>query len=191
MSDRVASAALAAIESARAQAVSILCLPELCISGYGCEDAFHSPGLQQMAQRVLLEILPETRGMIVSLGLPILHGGGLFNTVCLAVDGQIAGFVAKQNLAGDGIHYEPRWFKPWPEDVRAEITLDGHTYPIGDLLFDVGSVRIGFEICEDAWTAERPGRDLSMQGVDIILNPSASHFAFGKHRIRRRLVLEG
>src|SRR5690606_20897235 len=26
---------------------------------------------------------------------------------------------------------------------------------------------------------------------DIIFNPSASHFAFGKHEIRRRLVLEG
>ena len=27
--------------------------------------------------------------------------------------------------------------------------------------------------------------------MDVILNPSASHFAFGKHEIRRRLVLEG
>lgn len=28
-------------------------------------------------------------------------------------------------------------------------------------------------------------------GVDIILNPSASHFAFGKHEVRKRFVLEG
>jgi NAD+ synthase (glutamine-hydrolysing) len=28
-------------------------------------------------------------------------------------------------------------------------------------------------------------------GVDIILNPSASHFAFGKMEIRKRFVLEG
>ena len=28
-------------------------------------------------------------------------------------------------------------------------------------------------------------------GVDVILNPSASHFAFGKDEIRRRFVLEG
>jgi NAD+ synthase (glutamine-hydrolysing) len=49
---------LAAIRAARDQQVSILCLPELCISGYGCEDAFHSPGVQEMARRVLLEILP-------------------------------------------------------------------------------------------------------------------------------------
>jgi len=30
-----------------------------------------------------------------------------------------------------------------------------------------------------------------LMGVDLILNPSASHFAFGKQEVRRRLVLEG
>ena len=39
--------------------------------------------------------------------------------------------------------------------------------------------------------AERRGAALSLAGVDLILNPSASHFAFGKHVVRRRLVLEG
>jgi NAD+ synthase (glutamine-hydrolysing) len=52
-------------------------------------------------------------------------------------------------------------------------------------------VRIGFEICEDAWVAGRPAAALAARGVDLILNPSASHFAFGKDEIRRRFVLEG
>jgi len=52
-------------------------------------------------------------------------------------------------------------------------------------------VRIGFEICEDAWVAQRRGAELALTGVDLILNPSASHFAFGKQEVRRRLVLEG
>src|SRR5690349_16337060 len=64
-------------------------------------------------------------------------------------------------------------------------------YPIGDLVFDVGDVRIGFEICEDAWVANRPGTDLALRGVDIICNPSASHFAFGKFVVRQRFVTEG
>jgi NAD+ synthase (glutamine-hydrolysing) len=63
--------------------------------------------------------------------------------------------------------------------------------PIGDLRFDCGGVRVGFEICEDAWAAERPGASLAARGVDLMLNPSASHFAFGKDEIRRRFVLEG
>ena len=180
-----------AIEEARRRDVSILCCPELCISGYGCEDAFHSPHLQATARSILLDVLPHTKGMIVSLGLPMLHNGALFNTACLVVDGSIAGFVAKQNLAGDGIHYEPRWFKAWPDGIQSQVELAGERYPIGSLIFDCGGVRIGFEICEDAWVANRPGSDLAKRAVDIILNPSASHFAFGKHAVRKRFVMEG
>src|SRR5262245_9473510 len=182
---------LAVIAEARRRGVTLLCLPELCISGYGCEDAFFSPGVQRMALRVLEEILPEARGMIVSLGLPLLYHDTLYDAACLAVNGQIAGFTAKRYLAGDGIHYEPRWFKPWPLGRRAEVTIGDRGYPIGDVYYDCGGVRIGFEICEDAWVAHRTGAELSSRGVDVILNPSASHFAFGKMAIRERFVLEG
>src|SRR6187455_3382158 len=103
---------LAAIDDAKRQGVSILCLPEMCIPGYGCEDAFHSPGTHAMALQVLQEILPSTNGIV--------------------------GFVGKRYLAGDGIHYEPRWFKPWPDDVRAEVTVGGQACPMGDIYFDVG-----------------------------------------------------
>ncbi|HEY2146383.1 MAG TPA: NAD(+) synthase, partial [Pirellulales bacterium] len=168
-----------------------LCLPELCISGYGCEDAFLSPGTQRMAWRVLTEILPETRGMIVSIGLPLLYQNALYDAVALIVDGAVAGFTAKRYLAGDGIHYEPRWFKPWPLGRRVMATIEGADYPLGDLFYDCGGLRLGFEICEDAWVADRPGAELARRAVDIILNPSASHFAFGKMAIRERFVLEG
>jgi NAD+ synthase (glutamine-hydrolysing) len=181
----------AAIAGARDRSVSILCLPELCLTGYGCEDAFPAPGTQREALRLLEEIRPLTKGLIVSAGLPLHFGGGLFNTACLLVDGEVLGFVGKQNLAGEGIHYEPRWFKPWPAGVRSDVTLNDCRYPIGDLIFDVDGVRIGFEICEDAWVAERPGSHLAREAVDVILNPSASHFAFGKHDVRKRFVIEG
>ncbi len=182
---------LAAISEARTRGVSVLCLPELCITGYGCEDAFHSAATHRTAWDVLQSILPETEGMIVSLGLPIFHRNALFNTACLAVDGRIAGFAAKRFLAGDGIHYEPRWFKPWPGGVKSEIERSGSSFLIGDLIFDCGGIRIGFEICEDAWVANRPGAGLARQSVDLLLNPSASHFAFGKIDVRRRFVIEG
>ncbi len=182
---------LGAIADARREGVSILCLPELCITGYGCEDAFLSRGVHQAALQVLEEILPATEGMIVTLGLPILHHNAVIDCAVMICDAHILGFVAKKHLAGDGIHYEPRWFKPWPDDLRSETVVAGKRYPLGDLFFDCGGVRIGFEICEDAWVAKRPGGELSQRGVDIILNPSASHFAFGKHEVRKRFVLEG
>lgn len=180
-----------AIEAARADGASLLCLPELCITGYGCEDAFHSAGIRQSAIDALTEVLPMTAEMVVSVGLPLMYAGGIFNAAALMVDQSLVGFVCKQHLAGDGIHYEPRWFKAWPAGVQGEIEINGVDYPIGDLIFDVGGIRIGFEICEDAWVGSRPGASLAARGTDIILNPSASHFAFGKHDIRKRFVLEG
>jgi NAD+ synthase (glutamine-hydrolysing) len=180
-----------AIAEARRAGVGILCLPELCITGYGCEDAFLAPATQRLAGEVLSELLPETRGLVVSVGLPVRHNKAVFNTCALLADGKVLGLVAKRALAGDGIHYEPRWFKPWPLGKQSAVELLGRSVPIGDLYFDLGGVKIGFEICEDAWIAERPGALLSQHAVDVILNPSASHFAFEKHEIRRRLVLEG
>ncbi len=182
---------LSALREARAAGVSVLCLPELCLTGYGCEDAFHAPGTAQRAERMLADLLPETAGSVVAFGLPVLHHKALFDAAALAVDGRLVAVVAKRFLAGDGIHYEPRWFKPWREGERAMVHLAGHDVPIGDLLVEVGGVRIGFEICEDAWVAGRPGAALASAGADIILNPSASHFAFGKIDVRRRFVTEG
>ncbi len=186
---------VSALDDARARGADVVCLPELAICGYGCEDAFYAGWLRRTSLRRLGAILPATRGLVVTLGLPVMHRNALFNSCCLAVDGRIAGFVAKRHLAGDGLHYEPRWFKPWPEGERAEFEggadLPGGPWPIGDLHFDIGGVRFGFEICEDAWVASRPGAALAARGVDVILNPSASHFSFGKQEVRRRLVLEG
>ncbi|MBX3419680.1 MAG: NAD(+) synthase [Pirellulaceae bacterium] len=181
----------AAIDQARDAKSSVLCLPELVLTGYGCEDAFHSPGVQQTAVAMLQRLLPATSGLIVSVGMPLMYAGGLFNTACLIVDRKIVGAVAKQHLPGDGIHYEPRWFKPWPRGIHGRVDIGGQTFPIGDIFFDIGGIKVGFEICEDAWVGTRPGGSLASRGVDIILNPSASHFAFEKHAVRERFVLEG
>lgn len=185
-----------AIEHARAEGATLLCLPELAITGYGCEDAFFMDGLQDTAFAQLEALAPLSRGMVVAVGMPVFHEKALYNAAAVLADGKIVGFVAKQFLAGDGIHYEPRWFKAWPAgevDVLERTDADGsiRRYPIGDLVFDIGDVRIGFEICEDAWVANRPGTDLALRGVDILCNPSASHFAFGKFGVRQRFVIEG
>jgi NAD+ synthase (glutamine-hydrolysing) len=180
-----------AIHQARAEKISILCLPELCISGYGCEDAFLAPGTLVQSLRVLQHIVPHTQQMIVAVGLPLAYQNRVYDTVCLLVDGKICGFVAKRFLANDGIHYETRWFQTWQQGIRTHIDIAGSSYPIGDIYFNCGEVRIGFEICEEAWVANRPGIQMAQRGVDIILNPSASHFAFAKHPIRKRFVLEG
>jgi NAD+ synthase (glutamine-hydrolysing) len=131
----------AALAMARDEGVSLLCLPEMCITGYGCEDTFHSPGVWATSWDILHELLPETKGLVACLGLPVFHQDSVYNAVALVADGQIAGFVAKQFLAGDGIHYEPRWFKPWPAGVRSRLYRGGEC-PLRERARAVGGRRL-------------------------------------------------
>ncbi|MCD8533920.1 MAG: NAD(+) synthase [Verrucomicrobia bacterium] len=179
-----------AIDSARNLGAEVLCLPELCLSGYGCEDQFLASSTTAEAWNRLMDLVPWTKSLIVSVGLPLDVHGRIYNAAALLVDGHILGFYLKQNLARDGIHYEPRWFRAWPSGSTTAIQKDGKSYPVGDFLFDVGGLIIGYEICEDAWVANRPGRRYSAESVDLILNPSASHFAFGKNKIRENFVTD-
>jgi len=178
------------IRLAKQEKVDILCLPELCISGYGCEDTFFSNNVLSQSLESLKKILPETENILVTLGLPMLYENSLYNVVAVICHKQILGFVAKQELAGDGIHYEPRWFKAWKEHLVVQYVWEGQKYPFGDIIFEVDGVRIGFEICEDAWNGNRPAQRHYLKNVDLILNPSASHFAFGKTKIRDLIVKE-
>jgi NAD+ synthase (glutamine-hydrolysing) len=181
----------AALDAAREAGVGILCLPELCITGYGCEDMFFAAGVQRRAMELLCDLVPDTQGLVACLGLPVYHDGGVYNAAAVACDGRLLGLVAKQHLAGDGIHYEPRWFRRWPPGAVNEVEIGDKAYPLGDLLFECGGVRIGLEICRDAWVADRTGARLAQRGADVLLNPSASHFAFAKQLVRERFVLEG
>ena len=188
-----------ALSLANARGVKILCLPEMAITGYGCEDHFLSEAVRNTAWETLQELLRYTEGLFTCFGTPYLLHNALYNVMVCVYDKEIIGIVPKQHLAGDGLHYEPRWFKPWPSGIRTVCNaatklwrdLQKSPIPIGDFIFNIDGVNVGFEICEDAFVAERPGNTLAKRGVDIILNPSASHFAFGKRITRERLVTEG
>lgn len=189
--DNNANNIIAAIEKAKKQKIEILCLPELCITGYGCEDLFLSDWLPEKAMEVLVSLLPYCDGITVSFGLPLIHNGKLYNCACLVKDKEILGFTAKQNLAKDGVHYEPRWFTPWVSGTQATTEVDGVQYSLGDVTYEIHGIKIGYEICEDAWVKEglRPARILCKQKTNLILNPSASHFAFGKSQFRYGLII--
>ncbi len=107
-----------AITKAKKQGVDILCLPELCITGYGCEDMFLAPWVEQQALEEVSKILSHTAGITVTLGLPMWYENQIFNTVCLVSNGKILGFQAKQKLPNYGVHYEQRWFTPWSQGQK-------------------------------------------------------------------------
>lgn len=179
---------LEAIQSAQREKVEILCLPELCITGYGCEDTFLSEWLAKEAMLQLLEIVQETKHIAVVIGLPVRFKSKNYNCIAVVENKILKGFYAKHHLANEGVHYEPRWFSSWPIGLVDSIEINNIQVPFGSITSELAGIKCGFEICEDAWHEERPAKYLQKIGVSLILNPSASHFAFGKAAFREKLV---
>jgi NAD+ synthase (glutamine-hydrolysing) len=182
-----------AIQQARSLNVKILCLPELCLTGYGCEDVFLSEWLVRAAWKHLLSLVDLCAGITVSVGLPVRVNGATYNGACVISHQKILGITLKQNLAKDGVHYEPRWFEEWAANEVTTLDEFYQHVSAGDLIYEAEGIRFGFEICEDAWRkTNRPGYRLCERGVDLIMNPSASHFAMGKSLIREQeVIIEG
>jgi NAD+ synthase (glutamine-hydrolysing) len=180
---------LQAIAAGKEAGIKILCLPELCITGYGCEDMFLSEWLPEKAWEELLKLVPFTHGITVSVGLPVRIDDTTYNGACVISNAKISGITFKQNLANDGVHYEPRWFKEWKPGTVQEIIRGDQTIQVGDVIYEAEGIRFGFEICEDGWRKDRPGYRLSKRNINLILNPSASHFAMGKSLLREQSVV--
>ena len=176
-----------AIEAGRNSKIELLCLSELCISGYGCEDMFLHPWVADKCLEILNLIIPKTTDIGVTIGLPLRIEGKIYNGLAFVDDCELKGFYLKQRLPKDGIHYERRWFEPWPTAKTSVLSFQDEEYPIGHICLNFKDKIIGFEICEDAWVADRPAL-YNPERVDIILNPSASHFAFGKYLKRCEII---
>lgn len=179
---------LEALSQAKKNNIELLCLPELCITGYGCEDWFMAEWVLERALDETIEISKKGPSLAYTLGLPLRINSQIYNCVAFINENKIQGFTAKQSLANDGIHYEKRWFNAWPRRKHQLYRNGDHVYPVGELLYNLKGLTVGIEICEDAWQADRPAQRYLEKDVDIILNPSASHFAFNKTIRRQELV---
>lgn len=177
------------LKQARKEQVDLLVFPELSVTGYGCEDLFLSHWLPQKAMDLLPELIQETAGLFTTFNLPVRHKGVLYNCAVVVQNQKLLGIYAKQFMALDGVHYEPRWFQPWPIGVIETFSWGELQCEIGDLTFQFGPWHLGIEICEDAWRGdERPAYRLARKEVNMIINPSASHFAMQKTIERIDLV---
>ena len=179
-----------AIEEAKSLKADLLLLPELCLTGYNCEDLFLSQWLSQTAFDKLLQVKEWCDGLVVCMGLPVRLENKVYNTACVIKNKGILGFTAKQFMAKDGVHYEPRWFEPWPANMIQQFQVYGQLYSIGDIIYEEQGVKFAFEICEDAWVLNRPAERHAQKGVQLMLNPSASHFGLSKTEIRHQLVMK-
>lgn len=184
------------IESLMARAegmgVEILCFPELCITAYSCQDLFGQQLLLEEAEGGLLRIMELSRNLNITVivGLPIQLNGVLLNCAAVVQGGKVHGLVPKTYLPNYNEFYEHRWFAS-STVVPAGSTFKfcGQSIPVSSqLVFTLGDVNFGIEVCEDLWAPIPPSSLLSLAGADLIFNISASNDIIGKHSYLRSLI---
>ena len=187
------------IESLMAQAegkgVEILVTPELCITGYSCQDLFREQLLLDKSEEGILQLLDFTRKLdtILIVGAPVLVNSLLYNCAVVIQRGQILGVVPKTYLPNYGEFYEKRWFASAQDLNPTDIYLAGSPVHVSSepMLFTTGDgVKFGVEICEDVWAPIPPSNNLALAGADIVFNLSASDELIGKHDYLRGLLAQ-
>ena len=182
------------MEECAKEGAKIVVFPELCITGYTCQDLFLQEKLLQGAEEELLQIAECSVAIdgIFFVGLPYEINGKLYNMAAVISGGEVLGMVPKSFLPNYNEFYERRHFTPGAE-LCTEVTLsDGSVVPVDrDLLFtcdNMRRLRIGVELCEDLWTPNPPSIGHALAGATVIVNLSASNEITGKDSYRRELV---
>ena len=185
---------LKVIREAAAQKAKIIVLPELCITGYTCQDLFLQEILLREAKDALLEISNQTKGIdaLIFLGIPLEYHGKLYNTAAILNHGKILGIVPKRYIPNYNEFYEVRHFTKGMEEPVAVRLNQEITVPMGmNLLFcceEIPELKVAAEICEDLWTMQPPSIAHAQAGAVVITNLSASDEVTGKETYRRELV---
>jgi len=178
------------LEATRAAGASLLLFPELAITGYSCEDLFHTDMLLAACRDALLVLARASTGITVVVGTPwVLADGRLINAAAVLAGGRIAGLVPKSCHPNYGEFYEQRWFVSGSGiDETVTDTMLGTFHISRRQLFSQDGCTFGIEICEDLWSPDPPSTSAALAGAEIILNPSASNELVGKAEYRSDLV---
>ena len=183
------------IDKADTAKINLLCLPELCVTGYTCGDLFFSDTLLTSAKNALKEIAEYTAGKypVVIVGVPLLYSSKLFNCGAVISGGKILGIVPKTYMPNYNEFYEQRQFSSGVfVDKDTTLNICGTAVPFGtELIFshnEMSDYTFGIEICEDLWAAATPSERLCRGGANIIVNPSASNEVIGKAEYRATLI---
>ena len=174
------------IAMAEGRGVEVAVFPELCVTGYTCQDLFRQSLLLERAEESLLKLLDFTRNLdIISIvGLPVAVGDVLLNCAAVVQRGSLLGLVPKTYLPNYSEFYEKRWFAS-AHDIRpTEVHYAGGSVmvtPQPTLFRTCDGVLFGVEICEDVWAPVPPSSNLALAGADVVFNLSASDELIGKH----------
>ena len=181
------------IEEAAGKKVKLMVFPELCITGYTCQDLFFQDRLLEAAKEALLKIAKHSQGVdaLIFVGLPLSVNAKLYNVAAALCNGEILGIVPKTFLPNYNEFYEARHFYSGRE-LDTVINIGGRAVQISrNILFECNempSFRVASELCEDLWVPDPPSTAHCLAGATVIANLSASNEIIGKSRYRRNLV---
>ena len=181
------------MDKAVQKGAKLLVFPELCLTGYTCQDLFLQETLLQAAEEALRLVMAHTEGtdVLVFVGFPFEMGQKLYNVAAVLFDGELLGMVPKMAPVDCAEFCESRYFATGNDEVTMCL-FDEEEVPFGtNLLFTCDNVKgltIGVEIGGDAWTPVSPGTMHALAGANVIVNLSACDEFVGKHDYRRMLV---
>ena len=181
------------IVQAEGHGVEIICLPELSLTAYTCQDLFQQQLLLEEAEMALIHLMNFTRSLdIISIvGLPVPYKGSLLNCAAVIQKGKILGMIPKTYLPNYKEFYEKRWFTSGIDIAAGSLLVCGQQVPLNQfILFRTPSCTFGVEICEDMWAPIPPSSYLAMQGAEIIFNLSADNDLVGKYDYLKSLLAQ-
>lgn len=181
------------MDEAVKKGAQILVFPELCLTGYTCNDLFLQEFLLKKTREQLIVIANHTIGLdaLLFVGLPLEYEQKLYNVAAVLQNGEILAFIPKSNIPNYAEFYEYRYFTPGNKEV-ATCIFEGEEIPIGtNILLETTAIEgllVGCEICEDAWVANPPSTAHALAGATVIVNLSASDETVGKDTYRETLL---
>ena len=179
-----------AIIVAEKRGARLLVTPELSVTSYTCADLFLNSALLDASQKALedLVLFTEGKSIVVAVGLPVRFENALYNCAVVLQNGKVLCAVPKNFTVNYGEFSEKSWFSNGV-NKKGTVLLAGQKVPFGSCVLNIGnSVKIGFEIGEDLWSAVSPSSKLCLYGANIICNLSASNESIGKTEFWHKAV---
>ena len=167
------------IDKACEKQVSLLVLPELCLTGYSCGDLFAQTLLLKKCEEevAFLAEYSYEKNLAIVVGAPVSFNGRLYNCAIVIKDGEVKGIVPKTYLASHGENCQSRWFASSSELIHCpEIIYAGFDCIISpNQLFEIDGATFAVEIGEDATTPIPPSSYHALAGAQIIVNLSSGN----------------
>ncbi len=179
---------LAAYQELVAAGAELVITPELAVCGYPPRDLLLRSRFVQDVENATAELAASTGEVPLLVGTVVANpheqGRRAFNAAAFCHHGRVQQLAKKCLLPTYDVFDEDRYFEPASTPT---------------VIIHAGK-RLGITICEDIWANESPGDTrlhrfdpvaaLKAEGIDLLLNLSASPWYVGKSGLRDRIVAD-